>query len=291
MAKPERGPRPGPGPGPRRPPRPPRPQPERGPGPRRAPAGRGLGGEQVEGRQAVAELLRARRRRVRDVWVAAEIDPAPIVEEILALAEAARVPVRRVARSRLDAASRTEAPQGVLAHADPLPEADFDDLCRPARDGTPPLLVAFDGVTDPQNLGALLRSAEAAGATGAVLPRHRSVHVTPAAAKAAAGAVERVPMAVVAGLPAALARATEAGVWVVGLTTEGGENLWRTRLGDGPVLVVVGAEGPGLSRLVRQRCDVLVTIPLDGALASLNVSAAGAIALFELARQRHESKS
>lgn len=245
----------------------------------------------MEGRQAVAELLRARRRRVHDVWIAAEIDPAPIVDDILDLAGAARVPVRRVARSRLEGAARTEAPQGVLAHAEPLPEADFDELCRPPRDGTPPMLIAFDGVTDPQNLGALLRSAEAAGATGAVLPRHRSVHVTPAAAKAAAGAVERLPLAVVSGLPAALVRATEAGVWVVGLTTEGGENLWTTRLGEGPVLVVVGAEGPGLSRLVRQRCDVLVTIPLRGTLSSLNVSAAGAVALFELARQRHESKS
>ena len=223
--------------------------------------------------------------------MAEDIDPAPILEEIVRLAARARVPVRRVARSRLEGAARTEAPQGVLARAEPLPEAELDDLCQPAPDGTPPLLVAFDGVTDPQNLGALLRSAEAAGATGAVLPRHRAAHVTPAAAKAAAGAIERVPIAVVGGLPSALARVSELGVWVMGLTTQGGENLWRLTLGDGPVLVVVGAEGPGLSRLVRQRCDVLVTIPLRGVLSSLNVSAAGAIALFELARQRHETKS
>ena len=277
MPGPERG---------RRPNRGPRPQP-RGP----ARHERGLGGEQVEGRQAVAELLRAGRRRVRDVWMVDEIDPAPIVEEILRLAERARVPVRRVARSRLDGAARTEAPQGVLAHADPLPEADLDDLCRPRPDGTPPLLIAFDGVTDPHTLGALLRSAEAAGATGAVLPRHRAASVTPAATKAAAGAVERVPIALVGGLPAALARASELGVWVLGLTTEGGESLWQVTLGDGPLLVVVGAEGPGLSRLVRQRCDVLATIPLRGTLSSLNVSAAGAIALFELARKRSATKS
>jgi len=259
--------------------------------PARRPPARGLGGEQVEGRQAVAELLRAGRRRTRDVWLAEDLDPAPILDEIVGLAEGARVPLRRVARSRLEGVARTEAPQGVLAHADPLPESDLDDLCRPRPDGTPPLLVAFDGVTDPQNLGALLRSAEAAGATGAVLPRHRAAHITPAAAKAAAGAVERVPMAVVSGLPSALSRAAEAGVWVLGLTTEGGESLWRTRMGDGPLLVAVGAEGRGLSRLVRQRCDVLVTIPLRGTLSSLNVSAAGAVALFELARQRHDTKS
>lgn len=251
----------------------------------------GLGGEQVEGRQAVAELLRAGRRRVHEVWLAAEVEPAPILEEIVALAERARVPVRRVARARLEGAARTDAPQGVVARAESLPEADVDDLWRPGREGAPPLLIAFDGVTDPHNLGALLRSAEAAGATGALLPRHRAAHVTPAVAKAAAGAIERVPIALVGGLPATLARAAEAGVWVVGLTTEGGENLYRTRLGEGPVLVVVGAEGPGLSRLVRQRCDILVTIPLQGALASLNVAVAGAVALFELARQRAEAKS
>jgi 23S rRNA (guanosine2251-2'-O)-methyltransferase len=173
----------------------------------------------------------------------------------------------------------------VLAHAAPLPEADFDDLCAPSAD-RPPLLLALDGVTDPQNLGALLRSAEAAGATGAVLPRHRAVHVTPAVAKAAAGAIEWLPMTIVPGLPSALARASEAGVWVMGLVTDSGQDLFRLQLGDGPVMLVLGAEGAGLSRLARARCDVLATIPLHGSLASLNVGAAGAIALFEMARQR-----
>jgi 23S rRNA (guanosine2251-2'-O)-methyltransferase len=238
----------------------------------------------VEGRQAVAELLAAGRRRTRDVWLADDLDPAPVIDEIVAQADRRRVPVRRVSRERLTAAARTDAPQGVLAHADPLPEADFDELCQPS-DGTP-LLLALDGVTDPQNLGALLRTAEGAGATGAVLPRHRSVHVTPAVAKAAAGAIERLPLAVVPGLPAALSRATDAGVWVVGLVTDSGESLFDLRLGDGPVMVVLGAEGRGLSRLARERCDVLATIPLRGTLPSLNVAAAGAIALFELARQR-----
>jgi 23S rRNA (guanosine2251-2'-O)-methyltransferase len=240
----------------------------------------------VEGRQAVAELLSARRRRVRDVWLADDLDPAPIVDQILADADRLRVPVRRVPRARLEGAARTEAPQGVLAHADPLPEADFDDLCQPPAGAPPPFLLALDGVTDPQNLGALLRTAEAAGATGAVLPRHRAVHVTPAAAKAAAGAIEHLPLAMVPGLPAAVARATELGLWVVGMVTERGENLFELSLGDGPVMAVLGAEGPGLSRLVCQRCDVLATIPLSGALPSLNVSAAGAVTLFELARQR-----
>jgi 23S rRNA (guanosine2251-2'-O)-methyltransferase len=112
------------------------------------------------------------------------------------------------------------------------------------------------------------------------------VHVTPAVTKAAAGAIERLPIAVVPGLPAALARASDAGVWVVGLVTDSGQDLFDLQVGDGPVLLVLGAEGPGLSRLVRARCDVLATIPLRGTVPSLNVAAAGAVALFEMARQR-----
>ena len=232
----------------------------------------------------MAELLAAGRRRVLDVILADDLDPAPILDEIVSRAEQRHVPVRRVGRGRLEAMARTDAPQGVVAHARPLPEVDLEDLCRPSRDV--PFLLALDGVTDPQNLGALLRTAEAAGATGVVLPRHRAVHVTPTVAKAAAGAIEHLPMAVVVGLPSALLRVKELGVWVLGLAAEGGENLFALSAGDGPVLAVLGAEGAGLSRLVAARCDVLATIPLRGRLQSLNVSAAGAIALFELARQR-----
>lgn len=254
-----------------------------------AAAKRGLGGEQVEGRQAVAELLAARRRQVIDVWIAQELDPAPILDRIEKLATDARVPVRRVSRSRIDSVAASDAPQGVLAHARPLPEADFEDLCRPAaaQGGAKPFVLAVDGVTDPHNLGALLRSAEAAGATGAVLARHRAVHVTPTVAKAAAGAIERVPMAIVAGIPAALARAKELGCWVVGLAGDGDQSLFDgLPVADEAILLVVGAEGAGLSRLARARCDLVVSIPMKGRLPSLNVSAAGALALFEVSRRR-----
>jgi 23S rRNA (guanosine2251-2'-O)-methyltransferase len=250
------------------------------------PSARGLGGEQVEGRRAVTELLVARRRPVVDVWVGAEVAPAPAIDRIVELAAAAGVPLRRVNGARLAAEARTEAPQGVLAHARPLPEADLDALCRRSGPGGPPFLLALDGVTDPQNLGALLRSAEGAGATGALLPRHRAVHVTATVAKAAAGAIEYLPLALVGGLPAALARASDLGLWVVGLDPDAGASLFDLSVADQGVVVVVGAEGRGLSRLVRQRCDVLLGIPLKGRLASLNVSAAGALALFEISRRR-----
>ena len=262
-----------------------------------------MGGEQVEGRQAVSELLASGRRRVFDVWLDETADPAPVLERIEELAARARVPVRRVSRARLEAEARTDACQGVLAHARPLPETDFEDLCRspgrlrhpggtaPPPEPEPPFLLALDGVTDPQNLGALLRTAEAAGVSGVVLPRHRAVHVTPAVTKAAAGAVEHVPIAVVAGLPNALARAAEAGLWVVGLDPAGAETLFELAVAEAGVVVVLGAEGRGLSRLARQRCDTLVSIPLRGALPSLNVAAAGALALFEVSRRRAAARA
>jgi 23S rRNA (guanosine2251-2'-O)-methyltransferase len=240
----------------------------------------------VEGRQAVAELLRAGRRQVHDVWLADGVDPAPILQQIVAEAERRHVPVRHTARVVLEREAATEAPQGVLAHADPVPEVDLDDLCRPRPDGGAPFLLALDGVTDPRNLGALLRSADGAGATGAILTRRRSAHVTPAVTKAAAGAVEHVALAVVPGLPSALARAKELGCWVVGLADDGDTSLFDLTLAREPLVLVVGSEGDGLSRLVRQRCDVVASIPMAGALTSLNVAAAGTLALYEVARRR-----
>jgi len=254
--------------------------------PGRGSAPRGLGGEQVEGRHAVRELLLGGRRRVRDVWLADDLDDAPIVTDIVDLATEQRVTVKRVSRTQLEGAARSEAPQGVLAHAAPLPEAELDTLCRRGRDGRPPFLLALDGITDPQNVGALLRTAECAGVSGVLLPRHRAAHVTPTVAKAAAGAIEHLELALVSGLPAALARVKELGVWVVGLDAAGDSRLFDLTVATEPIVLVLGAEGSGLGRLTRARCDVVASIPLLGALGSLNVSAAGALACFEVARRR-----
>ncbi|MCC5951788.1 MAG: 23S rRNA (guanosine(2251)-2'-O)-methyltransferase RlmB [Acidimicrobiia bacterium] len=252
---------------------------------RRRQAGpKGLGGDQVEGRQAVRELLVAGRRQVRDVLVAAapdDQDAADLVE----LARQVGATVRRVSRAELERTARTERPQGVVARAVPLPEVDFEALMQPSR-GVDPFLLVLDGITDPQNLGAILRSAECAGVTGVVLPRHRAVHVTPAVTKAAAGAVEHVAMALVGGVPAALADLREHDVWVVGMDAGGDVDLADLPAGDGPIALVLGAEGRGLSRLARQRCDALVAIPMLGQLASLNVSVAAALGCFEVARRR-----
>jgi 23S rRNA (guanosine2251-2'-O)-methyltransferase len=254
-------------------------------GPQR-PTEKALGGQQVEGRQAVRELLIAGNRKVHEVLVLTDTDGAEVVQDIIDLARSLRVPVQEVSRKRLDTMARSEAPQGVLAHAAPLPEVELDQLLK-RRPGRPPFLVAVDGVTDPGNLGAIVRSADGAGVTGMVLPRHRAVHVTPTAAKAAAGAVEHVPMAVVGGLPSALARMKDAGIWVVGLDDAADRNLFELgELAAEGICLVLGAEGAGLSRLVRERCDLVVHIPMRGRLSSLNVSAAAALACYEVARRR-----
>jgi len=250
---------------------------------------RTVGGDQVEGRQAVRELLVAGRRKAHEIWIAGDTEAAPILDDIREMAAAARTPVREVSRGKFAAQARCEAPQGVLAMAAGLEEASLDDLLSGSTQRgrkVAPFLVALDGVTDPGNLGAVLRSAECAGATGVVLPRHRAVHVTPAATKAAAGAVEYLPIALVGGLPAALAQLSKAAVLVVGLDGAADKQLADLSPADGPVCLVLGAEGRGLSRLVRERCDEVVAIPLGGRLASLNVAAAGTLACFEIARHR-----
>ncbi|GAC1540722.1 MAG: 23S rRNA (guanosine(2251)-2'-O)-methyltransferase RlmB [Acidimicrobiales bacterium] len=246
-----------------------------------------LGGEQVEGRRAVRELLAAGRRPVRDVWVSETLDEGPVVAEILELAEEAGVTIRRVPRSRIDAEARTDAAQGVLAHARPLIPVDLGVLCARREGGQVPFLIVLDGVTDPQNVGAILRTAEIAGATGIVLPKHRAAHITPTVAKSAAGAIEYLPFAIVAGIPAALAAMADQGVWTVGLDADGDRSVWDLDLATEPLALVLGAEGSGLSRLAKARCDVLVSIPQVGRIPSLNVSAAAAITCFEVSKRRH----
>ena len=238
-----------------------------------------VGGEQVEGRRAVLELLRAKTRAVRAVYVSRASDSDDVLAEIEQLAGRNLKPV---APERLEQLARSDVHQGVVATAAPLPVADFDALIANPK----AFLVVLDGVTDPRNFGAVLRSAETAGATGAVITRNRSARITPAAAKAAAGAIEYVPIAMVGGIPAALERAKRAGVWCVGLDERGDADVFDLTLADEPLALVLGAEGRGLARLTRERCDMLVRIPMRGNVASLNVAAAATLACHEIARRR-----
>jgi len=246
----------------------------------------GLGGAQVEGHHAVHELLAAGRRRVRRVWVAQGHEFGPPVADIARLARERDIPVYSRTLAALARVALTEAPQGVIAWADEVAPSELGDLVAPVGATLAPFLLVLDGVTDPGNFGSVLRSAACAGVTGVVIGRHRSSPLTPAAVKAAAGALEHVPIAVVAGVPAALLEASRAGLWVVGLEPAALESLWEVNVLDAPLALVLGSEGRGLSRLARERCDLLVRIPQSGALESLNVAAAAAVACFEVARCR-----
>jgi 23S rRNA (guanosine2251-2'-O)-methyltransferase len=240
-----------------------------------------LGGEQVEGRRAVLELLRAGKRRPRAVYLSSAVTRDDIVKEIV---ERAGGILRSVAPERVEQMARTDVHQGVIAMAPALRPADLDDMLTVDQ----AFLVAVDGITDPRNLGAIMRTAETAGATGLILPRHRSANITPVVAKAAAGAIEYLPIAVVGGIPAAIERSSRAGCWSVGLDERGDRSLFDLDLADQKIVLVLGSEGKGLARLTRDRCDVLVRIPMQGHLASLNVSAAATLACHEVARRRHK---
>lgn len=248
-------------------------------------AATGIGGEQIEGRHAVRELLLAERRKVKEIWVSAGLDDAEIIDEIVEMARERRISVHEVSRPRLDAASKSDNPQGIMALAQPLADTPLETMCDRHGDIVP-FLLALDGVTDPHNVGSLIRTGECAGITGVVFPQHRSAHVTPTVAKVSAGAVEHLPFALVPGIPAGMATAKKAGVWTVGLDMDGDTDIDDLTVADQPLMLIMGAEGAGLSRLARQRCDVVARIPQYGSVSSLNVAAAGAIACFAVARQR-----
>jgi 23S rRNA (guanosine2251-2'-O)-methyltransferase len=232
----------------------------------------------------VLELLTVGKRRVRKIRIAEGQDPSPQLDEIEDLAAQMRIPLETVPRVRFDVDAKTFAPQGVMASAAPVSLGELAQLAAPRR-GSPFLLVVA-GVTDPQNLGALLRSAACAGVTGVVLARHRAAHLSPSVVKVAAGAVEHLSFCVVGGIPAALADLRQAGVFTIGLAADGDRSLYDLSLGDVGVALVVGGEERGLAPLVRRRCDEVVAIPQRGGVASLNVAAAGAVACFEIARGR-----
>ncbi len=220
------------------------------------------------------EALRSRRREVFEVLDAAGN------REVSEVAAASGLSVREAPRARVDELARGGAHQGVVARVGPYPYVYLDELLA----SPDPLLVVLDGVTDPRNLGAVLRAADGAGAGGVVIPKDRAVGVTAAAVKASAGASEHVPVARETNLRRAIDRMKEAGIWVyaaeVGGTTYTGLDL------AGPVALVLGSEGRGVRRLVREGCDGAVSIPMLGAVGSLNVSVAAAVLLYEARRQR-----
>lgn len=239
----------------------------------------------VYGRHAALEALRG-PRGVKRLLLAASVHRSGVAD-LLALAEQRGVPVATVDRRRLDDLAAGHNHQGVLAEALPFAYSALEQLVDVATTaGAAPLLLALDSLQDPQNFGTLLRTALASGAHGVLIPEHRAVGVTPAVARASAGAVEHLPVARVTNLVRALQWLKECGVWTYGLAAGVGQPFWQIDW-QAPSLVVVGSEGHGVGRLVRGTCDAMVQVPMAaGALESLNAAVAGSLVLYEAFRQR-----
>jgi 23S rRNA (guanosine2251-2'-O)-methyltransferase len=249
------------------------------------------------GRHPVLEALRSRTRPMEEILVEAEARERHA--DILALARQAGVRLGRVPRAALTALAGSGHHQGVVARVAPREYADLADLLAvPGVRGEPALFLALDQVQDPGNVGNLLRTAEALGVHGVLVPRHQAAGLTPHVVRAASGALEYLPLARVGNLCQALERLKQEGCWIVGAVAEGGEAPagktppppspqapWAVDL-RGPLVLVLGSEGRGLRPLVARSCDLLVRIPLPGRVGSLNVAAAGAALLYEIRRQR-----
>jgi 23S rRNA (guanosine2251-2'-O)-methyltransferase len=224
---------------------------------------------------------------VTRILLASGRDPVLVLDEIVALADERGVPVETVDRSDIDRRCEGLVHQGVVALAPPFPYAALDEvLARADRLGEPALLVALDGVTDPQNLGSIARTAEAVGAHALLVPERRAAGVSPSAEKAAAGALAHLPVVPVTNLVRTLGQLHEAGIWSLGLTGDADLDVADHPLASEPCVLVVGAEGSGLARLTRDRCDALVKLPMRGQVGSLNASVAAAVALYALLRRR-----
>ena len=239
---------------------------------------------QLEGRNALTEALRS-GRTIDKVFIAAG-DTDKGLQRLAAQAKEAGAVVVPVDRRKLDAISTTHSHQGVIALAAAREYSSVDDILQEAADrGEAPLLVICDELSDPHNLGAILRSAECAGAHGVIIPKRRSVGLTAVVAKASAGAVEYMKVARVTNINATISELKQKGVWIFGTAAEGSIPMYQADL-TGPTAIVIGSEGEGMSRLVQQNCDVTVHIPMKGRITSLNASAAASILLYEAVRQR-----
>jgi len=243
--------------------------------------------ELLYGRNAVREALRARRRTMQRLLVSGGVQETGVIAEIVKLAGAAGVPVERVERQQLDKQLREANHQGVVLEAGAYPYAELEECTAFAAERREPaLFLMLDHLQDPQNIGTLLRTAEVVGVHGVCMPGRRAAEITPAVVNASSGATEHLRVVMVGNLAQTIVELQKDGVWVVGLEDdERAQSIDDADL-NMPLALVVGAEGPGLARLVRDRCDFLLKLPMSGQIASLNAAVAGSIALYTAWRQR-----
>ena len=246
--------------------------------------GNELKNEIIEGRNAVIEALRAERSIDKIYINKGDVDKT--LGHIASKARDAGIVVVECDRRKLDFMSVTKAHQGVIAICAVRDYCSIDEILSLAEErGEDPFVIVCDEISDPHNLGAIIRSAECAGAHGLVIPKHRSAGLTAIVDKASAGAAEHARIARVANIPAALKELKERGLWVYGTAADGANDLWHTDF-SGPVALVIGSEGDGMGRLVREGCDFIVSLPMKGQISSLNASNAAAITMYEILRQR-----
>jgi len=236
---------------------------------------------QLEGRNPVLEALRT-NAEINKIFI--QRNAGGSMRQIFEIAKRQGVIIVETEKAMLDKLSEGRPHQGVIAQLSVEEYADLDDIIAKAKASQHPLIVVLDHIEDPHNLGAILRSALAAGAHGVVIPKRRSAALSPGVAKASAGAVSHLPVARVPNLTQCVKELKEEGFWVIGAEA-GGKNLYDSKL-TGPLALVVGSEGEGISRLLKENCDEIVTIPMEGPVNSLNASVAAGVVLFEIVRQR-----
>lgn len=241
----------------------------------------------IEGRNPIIEALK-NNRSIEKIMVN-KASKEGSIKKILAMAKENKVIIQEVDRHKLDEMSESHAHQGVIAITSDYRYYDLDEILEiPKERGDDPFFIILDGITDPHNLGSIIRTADAVGAHAVIIPKRRSVQITPIVAKASAGAVEYLPVCKVTNIVNTIKTLKENGLWIAAVDMDG-QTFYQQNLG-GPLGLVVGSEGEGISRLVKQNCDFTVSMPMSGNVTSLNASVAGGILLYEVYRQRNASK-
>lgn len=241
--------------------------------------------DRLEGRNPVLEALKA-ERTINKIWVA-KGDTEGSIKQIMAMARERKIVVQEVERSKLDMVSSTHAHQGVIAFVAMKDYVEVEDILRIAEEkGEAPFIIVLDEITDPNNLGSILRTADAVGAHGVIIPKRRAVGLTSAVAKASAGAVEYVPVARVTNIAQTIEYLKKQNVWVVGADSSGDKAFYEQDV-KGPVALVIGSEGQGIGKLIQEKCDFVVNIPMRGKISSLNAAVAGAVIMYEIMKQRN----
>ena len=241
----------------------------------------------IEGRNPIIEALK-NNRSIEKIMVN-KASKEGSIKKILAMAKENKVIIQEVDRHKLDEMSESHAHQGVIAITSDYRYYDLDEILEiPKERGEDPFFIILDGITDPHNLGSIIRTADAVGAHAVIIPKRRSVQITPIVAKASAGAVEYLPVCKVTNIVNTIKTLKENGLWIAAVDMDG-QTFYQQNLG-GPLGLVVGSEGEGISRLVKQNCDFTVSMPMSGNVTSLNASVAGGILLYEVYRQRNAGK-